>query len=197
MWQTVTMIAAPVNRESLLAKAIDILAVEGVRGVTVRAVSQRAGCSTTGIYTYFGGKQGLLDAIFIDGFRDFRAHLAASSGVDAASVLRSSLIRYREWAAANATQYLLMFGSRAGGYAPSDEAGAFGEPSLDDLIVRVRNALLSRGLGDDERQVAMHLWSVIHGYVMLELTGPGPIPDDPAAFYGEGVDRLLRAYAVA
>ena len=33
----------------------------------MRAVAKGAGCSTTGVYTWFGGKQGLVEAIFVDG----------------------------------------------------------------------------------------------------------------------------------
>ena len=43
--------------------------------LTVRNVAAAAGCSTTGVYTYFGGKDGLVDAIFVDGFEKFDAAL--------------------------------------------------------------------------------------------------------------------------
>lgn len=185
-----------VNRDSLLAVSLKILASEGVRGVTVRSVSTAAGCSTTGIYTHFGGKQGLLDAMFVDGFHDFRSHLAAGPSVDPLATVRRSLERYREWALAHAPQYMLMFGSRASGYVPSEAAGTVGEPSLDDLVSRVQTAIDSGDLRGDARTVAMHLWSTAHGYVMLELAGPGPHLTDPRQFYSNGIDRLLRAYGV-
>ncbi|MGP4847966.1 TetR/AcrR family transcriptional regulator, partial [Marinobacter sp. 1Y8] len=36
--------------------------------MSVRAISKRAGLSTIGIYSHFQGKQGILDALYIEGF---------------------------------------------------------------------------------------------------------------------------------
>ena len=35
----------------------------------MRAISKRAGLSTIGIYNHFNGKQGILDALYIEGFQ--------------------------------------------------------------------------------------------------------------------------------
>ena len=58
-------------RDRLVAAALEVLQREGAAALTVRNITQLAGCSTTGVYTYFGGKQGLVEAIYLDGFDAF------------------------------------------------------------------------------------------------------------------------------
>ena len=62
-------------RSAILEAALEILKAQGHEALTVRKVAERAGCSTIGVYTWFGGKDGLVDAILIDGFRAFAGAL--------------------------------------------------------------------------------------------------------------------------
>ena len=90
--------------------------------LTVRNVASEAGCSTTGIYTYFGGKNGLVEAIFVEGFESFDAATAPFMEVDD---LAGGCRAYREWALANPTQYMVMFGRAVPDFVPSgDTLGA-------------------------------------------------------------------------
>ena len=61
--------APTTTREALLAAAHDLLATEGPAALTVRRIAAAAGMSTMNVYSRFGGKDGVLDELFIDGFR--------------------------------------------------------------------------------------------------------------------------------
>ena len=52
----------------ILAAASELFLEGGVRALSVRAMANRAGVSTIGIYSHFNGKQGILDALYIEGF---------------------------------------------------------------------------------------------------------------------------------
>src|SRR5215213_5805048 len=56
------------TREALLAAAHDLLAREGAAALTVRRIAAAAGVSTMNVYSRFGGKDGVLDALLIEGF---------------------------------------------------------------------------------------------------------------------------------
>jgi AcrR family transcriptional regulator len=180
----------------LSAAALALLAKGGIGAVTVRDVAKAAGTSTTGIYTYFGGKNGLLDALFVEGFDGFREALAGSSGPDPTAVLRDATIRYRSWALANPTRYMLMFASRAAGYEPGTAAGERSQASFTDHVERVRRALEASGSPGDPWTVALHAWSALHGYVMLEIAGPSMQADDPDSFFADGVNRILASHGL-
>jgi AcrR family transcriptional regulator len=191
----------PDSASAIAAAALDLLARGSVASLTVRAIAESAGTSTTGIYTYFGGKGGLLDALFIEGFDSFSSSIEQSVGSDPAARLRDATDRYRDWALAHPTHYLLMFASRAAGYTPGAAASEYGGASLNYLVTMVTDVLEATRVpaapGPEPWVIANHVWRTLHGYVMLEIAGPGPHQGDPAAFFREGVDLMLAAHGLA
>lgn len=174
-----------VMRRRILDAALDVLHRHGAERLTVRSVADGAGCSTTGVYTYFGGKDGLVDAIFVEGFEGFdRAQDAPTQDGD----LLASGVAYRAWAVANPTHYLVMFGGAVPGFRPSEEAVAVAMASYERLV-----GLVQRWTGRpraDAEPVAHHLHATLHGYVMLEIVGMSPAP--PAEHETRFLDGLRR-----
>ena len=157
-------------RRVVLDAGLAVLGRDGAAGLTVRAVAAQAGCSTTGVYTYFGGKHGLVEAMYLEGFLSFRQELAAPL---AAGDLVDAGRRFRRWALANSTHYLVMFGSAVPDFEPGEEAMTAAQASFTDLV----DAVGAAGAADPFA-AAYHLFATVHGYVMLELVGMGPA--DPA-----------------
>ncbi|MDH3303159.1 MAG: TetR/AcrR family transcriptional regulator [Acidimicrobiia bacterium] len=176
-------------RQRLLDAALGVLQHEGAAALTVRNITERAGCSTTGIYTYFGGKHGLVEAIFLNGFESFDDALTPHyrSG-DLASAGRA----YRRWARANPIHYLVMFGRAVPDFEPSERAAERAAQSFQSLVDAV--AARSTADGDsDPLAAAYHLYATVHGYVMLELVGMGPAEARRLdELYEDGLGRALR-----
>lgn len=170
----------------LLDAAIDLLRREGAAGLTVRNVAKLADCSTTGVYTHFGGKDGLVEAIFIDGFISFDAAIATASS------LREAGQAYRDWALANPTHYLVMFGKAVPSYSPSPEALLTATQAFDRLV-DITQSTMPETSAHAVRTEAYNLWATIHGYVMLGLVDMTP-PDLPglSELYENGLDLALR-----
>lgn len=180
-------VSSPDQRRAILDAALDVLARDGEGGFTVRRIATAAGCSTTGLYTWFGGKAGLVDAIFIEGFDSFDAALAeAYAGTDPVEVARA----YRRWALANRTHYLVMFGRAVPDVRPGDEALSRGYESFQRLVAHV--ASVRPGLGEQgAHDWAYHLNAVVHGYVMTELTEMSPAPDRVEELFEAGLARTV------
>ncbi|MEO6493454.1 MAG: TetR/AcrR family transcriptional regulator [Ilumatobacteraceae bacterium] len=182
-------------RSVLLTAALSILGEQGAGAMTVRSVATTAGCSTTGVYTWFGGKAGLVEAIFIDGFQNFGEAIraAAPDGTDA-KPLSGMALAYRLWALANPTQYLVMFGAAVPDYQPSDEAIAIAIATFEDLVVATRASMDVLNLDGTARDIAHHLWAGIHGYVSLELSKMDMAgnDDERADRFLIGLARLMR-----
>ena len=53
---------------TLLKAASDLLATEGPGALTVRRIANAAGVSTMNVYSRFGGKDGVVEQLFIEGF---------------------------------------------------------------------------------------------------------------------------------
>jgi len=154
-------------RAALLEAALTVLQRDGAAALTVRNITTEAGCSTTGVYTYFGGKHGLVEAIYVEGFDSFDQAVSASY---AAGDLVESGRAYRRWALANPTHYLVMFGRAVPDFVPSAVAHERASRSFAGLVAAVARA------GAAEPQAsAYHLFATVHGYVMLELIGIAPL----------------------
>ncbi len=171
-------------RDELLRAAVAVLQRDGAAAFTLRNVTGEAGCSTTGVYTYFGGKQGLVDAIFVAGFDSFDDALrGALDADDLAEVARV----YRRWALANPTHYMVMFGKAVPEYEPSETAFARALESFVQLTAAVERA----GRTHEAAEQAYHLFATVHGYVMLEMSGMGaPTPSGPEDLYERAIASL-------
>lgn len=172
-------------RSTLLDAAMTVLQRDGAAALTVRNITQEAGCSTTGIYTYFGGKHGLVEAIYLEGFDSFDRALSACTGPDE---LLESGRAYRRWAIANPTHYLVMFGRAVPDFEPSTVALERALTSFEWLV-----AAVARWGASDPAAAAYHLYATVHGYVMLELIGVGPADRDHLdAIYEAGLVAVIE-----
>jgi len=182
-------------RSVLLACALEILRTKGAGAMTVRSVANAAGCSTTGVYTWFGGKTGLVEAIFIDGFQHFgEAIRAATPDGSDDKPLAGMALAYRFWALAHPTQYMVMFGGAVPDYVPSEHAHAIATATFDDLVAATRSSMEVLDLDGTARDVAHHLWAGIHGYVSLELANMDMTDsdDERSERFLLGMIRLMR-----
>lgn len=169
----------------LVAAAMGLLATEGPGAVQARRLAREIGASTMAVYHYFGGMPQLLRAVSDEGFRRLDAHLGAVEVTDDPITDIARLgFAYRAAARENPHLYDLMFGlSAPGGHRPepmssprpgtgaADRAGpadaAYGH--LVDAADRAMRA--GRIRPDDPGHVAAQLWSMLHGFVALELAG--------------------------
>lgn len=169
---------------ALVQAALTVLRRDGAAALTVRNITTEAGCSTTGIYTYFGGKAGLVEAIFVDGFDSFDE--AVNAGLDAGD-LRAAGRAYRRWALDHPTQYMVMFGRAVPDFEPSTAARARALASFDRLVEGVARARP----GEDADRRAYHLFATVHGYVMLEMAGMGSVTEaESDELYEAALDSL-------
>jgi AcrR family transcriptional regulator len=183
--------------EALLEAASHLLASEGAGALTVRRIAADAGCSTMGVYSRFGNKDGVVDHLYMEGFRrliDAMASVGATD--DPLADLRRCGQAYRRNAIENATYYLVMFARAVPGFVPSDEARLVSYESFERLVDRVRRCQ-DAGVYVDGSPHAMAevIWGAIHGHVMLELVGMKATDDDPAQRYEHLLELIDRGFA--
>ncbi len=199
-------------RDRFVAAALEILQADGAAELTVRRVAEVAGSSTMGIYTCFGGRAGMLDAVYSRGFDLLRAELVAAQAGSARS--RSStegilaLARaYREFALANPALYALMFERPLPHFDPPPSLRFHALETTFRLLVDAVDAAAERGViaTPDPARAAYLMWTAIHGMVSIELTHavrsalPGWFLDNPEAgerVLVEGLACLLAGLGV-
>ncbi len=184
------------RREEILAAALEILATHGHEALTVRRVATAANCSTIGVYTWFGGKDGLVDAILIDGFTSFcQALRKAKRGRGPLGLLMGQGRAYRAWALAHPTSYRVMFMNVVPGHTPSNQAILAGAESFSILRDEVETCYLRGEVAShDLDAVAMTVWGMVHGLVSIEITSAYP-PNlaDQHSLHNRSFDLALQA----
>lgn len=186
-------------RTSLLAAAGDLLAEGGPEALTVRGIASAAGVSTMGVYSRFGGKEGVVDALLGDGFtallEAMRSHPPTH---DTYLDLVTCSQAYRQFALDNPTRYEVMFATALPGYEPSAESLACAAGSFAEVCATVQRALDAGVVaGFEAHEVAASVWATCHGLVSLELVGklPPVLADDEP--FTRTIEALLRGFAPA
>lgn len=158
-----------VNGDELTRRLIDeaarLLAEQGPAGLSLRKLAAAVGTSTMTVYTRFGDKQGLLDAMYREGFRRLGERLRAAT---------SSLAMghaYRQAALESPHLYGLMFGPPPPDLQPSEDAEKAADATFAPLVEAVREGVERGALAGDPEDIALYLWAVVHGLVSIELSG--------------------------
>jgi AcrR family transcriptional regulator len=182
-------------RAALLAAAHDLLAKEGPSGLSVRRIAAAAGMSTMNVYSRFGGKDGVLDELFIDGFRRMGEEMGESpTSDDAGADLLACSEAYRAFAKRNPTYYSLMFDRVVPDFEPSPHAIEIALAALDRVTTRVRRAMEAGVIRQgDPFEVATALWACQHGVASLEARAMG---DDEEPFDWDAVSAIVTASLV-
>ncbi|MDQ2743884.1 MAG: TetR/AcrR family transcriptional regulator [Chloroflexota bacterium] len=160
---------------NLLATAAELVASLGAETFSLRQLAAVAGTFTSAVYSLFGGKAQLLEAVILQGFSAFRAAQGAAVSLpasDAVARLRSLGIAYRQWALENSALFTLMFSGTLDAYLRSPGSQAARQESMLPLLETVARGQSSGALRqEDPETVAMNFWGTVHGLVTLELPG--------------------------
>lgn len=161
------------ERDAVLHEAHRIVVEDGPAALTVRRLAERLGCSTIIVYRRFGGKQGVVDALYLDAFSRLEADLSAVRHTDdpRADLLRLTAA-YRRAAHERPDDYRLMFDRVYLGFEPSEDARQQTHRSF--AILRDAIARLDHLGTHPPQQVAELIWAAAHGLVLLELGGHLP-----------------------
>jgi AcrR family transcriptional regulator len=161
-------------RVAMLDAAGALLHEEGPQALTTRRLADAVGTSTQAIYTLFGGKEGIVRAMYLEGFDRLDQCLAEVDATAAAPDYLLGLGRaYRTAALRSPHYYDVMFGRPVPEFEPRPddvERSLATQHLLTNGVARCIECGMLRA-GSDADEVSAFLWAVAHGLVSLELTG--------------------------
>lgn len=173
------------STKAILTAARELLASEGVEALTVRRIAAASGGSTMNVYSRFGSKEGVVDALFTEAFDELSAALRrVRTTADPLADLERLGRAYRTFALSHPAHYVLIFDTPPTPQGKSAEAIAAAIGSLGQLAQRIRRAIDLGVLRDgDEWELATVFWAACHGPVSLELKHAGPPTTDWAEIH--------------
>jgi AcrR family transcriptional regulator len=132
------------------------------------------GVSRSALYRHFADKSALLRAVAREGFRMLRLALVdawerGGKGRPGFEAMGEAYVRF---AVEHPSHYRVMFGASILGSAADpdleQEGGAAFQALVDALIEQQQAGLI---VEDPPRQLALFIWSLVHGVAMLALDG--------------------------
>lgn len=172
------------TRREILDAAWGMVHENGLNGLSLRALGERVGMRAQSLYSYFGSKDEIHDALFRDGNEQFAEWMAPvldrpadEVRADPYGTALASTRRYFEFCVADPVRYELLFQRTLPGFTPSAESYAVAVAVLERSAVQ----LAAIGVTDPE---ALDLWTA----VTTGLTSQ-QIANDPT---GDRWERLLE-----
>src|SRR3954470_1223550 len=165
--------------EQVLDVAVQVMADQGVAGLTLGEVARRMGIRPPSLYVYFDGKPALYDALFERGWRELVGVLKAQrdrrdGAVASADVLVVSELFVR-WIVEHPAYAPLMMWRPVPGFTPSAQAYA---PALEleQLAHEFLTDLRSSGVlrPDADLALALRTWSAVTSGVVTQQLANAP-----------------------
>jgi AcrR family transcriptional regulator len=182
---------------TLLKAASDLLAAEGPGALTVRRIANAAGVSTMNVYSRFGGKDGVVEHLFIEGFTLLAEGMRTVVETDdpIADMMACGL-SYRQFALDHPTLYSVMFDRVVPDFQPTVEAQMIAGATLELLADRVDRAMKAGLLRPADRiHTAAVVWATCHGVVSLETKGVSVSKIEWPEVYQEALAMIVRGLA--
>jgi AcrR family transcriptional regulator len=162
-------------KNALIRAGMEIISKEGLGGLSLRKVAKKAGVSPTAPYAHFADKQALIAAISTEGYHRLYDQLTATVATHAGDPQRTLLEvgwSYVQFALSDPQRFKVMFSGILEQEKDYPEFREMALKSFELLVSLVKScqeaALLDPGPTD---MLAVRLWSVVHGFVLLLLEG--------------------------
>lgn len=122
------------TKAEILEAAWDLCAAEGLAGLSLRDIARRVGMQAPSLYSYFGSKHDIYDAMFAQGFEQFNEERVLPAGGTALEGLCQMARRFAEFCTSNPVRYQLMFQRTIPGFEPSPESYALSESGFAAFV---------------------------------------------------------------
>lgn len=183
-------------RQGMLDAASRLLLEEGPAALTVRKVAVAVNCSTTLLYSIFGGKDGLINALYLEGCERLkRIYAETAPGLAEVDAVEGVWIwgrTYLDFAHAYPSYYLVMFGDAIAGFIPPLESRVSAWETFTPLIAQFERCMAEGLLPRSSPTAAARLlWAALHGIASLELKGFYLKKEHPDALFKAAVRAIL------
>ncbi len=166
------------RRTRVVELAARLIAEQGPHALSLRRLATAAGGSTQLVYTLFGGKPGLADALYAEGFRRLGEAMRAAAAEAPAPVGDPARLvvlaqAYRRFAADEPAFFSVMFGPVIPGFTPSRATREISRDRSFGQVVTAAQECLDAGTlrAQDALALARACWTTTHGVAALQHAG--------------------------
>jgi AcrR family transcriptional regulator len=185
------------TRDALIAAAEQLVERGGAGAVSVRAVADAIGTTTRAVYSLFGSKEGLLDALARRSFellRDDISRLPTTADPER-DLVTAGVEVFRPMAVEHPAMFALAFLRAAPDVDPDEQTRATAREGLDLLRARIRRWADARGLRETDVAAATAAFNALcQGLAATELRNPEFMGPEPAQVWTRAFEALLTGF---
>ena len=194
------------QRRALLDAATQMLLRSGPDGISLRKLAKEAGLTTMAIYTQYGGKDGLLHALYEEAFlRLALKQEAVPNEGDPLNWLRYLGRAYRAFALENPAYFALMIritepqaadGKHADPQQPTPAREIAAQRSFQSLLAAITACQEADILRTDvsAQEIGDALWAVVNGLTSLEMAGYYATVEDAESRFALTAGILIEGF---
>ncbi len=162
-------------KNTLIQAGVEILSEEGVGGLSLRKVAQRAGVSHNAPYFHFADKQALIAAISTEGYRILYEQLVMireTYKADPRRQLVEAAFMYLRFAQTSPAHFKVTFSNAVEREEAYPDLVAMADNLIGELI-QIVDACQKAGIlhPAPAGAMAVSVWSAVHGFTSLYIDG--------------------------
>ncbi len=162
-------------RLKLLKTASKIISKDGIKKLTMRALSTQVGVSRTAPYRHFKNKNALLLAVAKQGFNELTIHyqkINKDKSIDSLARLQNIGLAYIKFAIINPGTFRLMFGQEIAQQKRSDKLSLAAKKTFNEYLVAVKTFHDEKNIAASDYSIlANYSWATVHGLAVLLIDG--------------------------
>ena len=162
-------------KNALIKAGVEILARDGLSGLSLRKVAKQAGVSHAAPYSHFADKQALIAAISTEGFKQLFIQIKAVLTTyqdDPENLLIETAWTYLQFALNEPDRFKLMFSSVLEKEKEYPDFVEISQNNFQQLVEIVELCQQANVLKEGESDlIALSVWGTVHGFISLLLEG--------------------------
>jgi len=181
-----------ISLQAVIETAREILEEAGPEGLAMREVARRLAVRAPSLYEYVEGRDGLIRLLIAAGLDELGAALVAATPPDASALDRMHAIAdgYIDFALRCPALFSLALG-------PCPDAHVVDVVHSERASAPLLEAVAAIAPAERQLNAAQSLWSLVHGYVTLELAGQFRLGGTPRAALHEMITLYCDALGEA
>lgn len=173
------------TKEEIVEAAWDLASEQGIAAISLRDLAARVGMRAPSLYTYFGSKDDLYDAMFTDANRELLAHFEdwheQMADADPVTRLCEGAAEWIRWCQRSVPRYQLLYTRAIPGWEPSPDSYTVAA----EVLTRTAEVAAAAGL---DTQDDLDLYTAITGGLAAQQMANDPTGDR----WTRLTDRALR-----
>lgn len=156
-------------KDHLLATIVDLLESEGIDSLAIRRVTEASGVSAPSIYEFFGSKDGMVEAVCLEGFRQLAMSLNEVKARDGRGRLEEMAVAYRRFLVGNPELGKLMLARPVSGFETPASGRGDADAVREAVLGSIRGWIAVEDLSLDAVDAAHAFVALVQGLAAAEI----------------------------